>query len=67
LVLALKPGDAQLRTVKFSDETSREQARLVHWDADSQHIVIKKWIVAAPGLTVKIAPMTEPATLSTRP
>lgn len=67
LVLALKPGDAQLRTVKFADETSREQARLVNWDADSQHIVIKKWIVAAPGLTVKIAPMTEPATLPTRP
>jgi hypothetical protein len=67
LVLALKPGDAQLRTVKFADETSREQARLVHWDADSQHIVIKKWVVAAPGMTVKIAPMTEPATLSTRP
>jgi hypothetical protein len=67
LVLALKPGDTQLRTVKVADETSREQARVVHWDADSQHIVVKKWIVAAPGLTVKIAPMTEPATLPTRP
>jgi len=67
LVLALKPGDAQWRTVKFADETSREQARLVHWDADSQHIVIKKWVVAAPGLMVKISPMTEPATLPTRP
>jgi len=67
LVLALKPGDAQLRTLEFADDTSREQARLVHWDADSQHIVIKKWIVAAPALTVKIAPMTEPATLPTGP
>ena len=67
LVLALKPGDAQLRTVKCADETRREQARLVHWDADSQHIVIKKWIVAAPALTVKIAPMTESAALPTRP
>jgi hypothetical protein len=61
LILALKPGDAQLRTVKSADETSREQERLVHWDADSQHIVIQKWTVAAPALTVKIAPMTEPA------
>jgi endoglycosylceramidase len=67
LVLALQPGDAQLRTVQFADEPSREQARLVQWDADSQHIIIQKWNVAAPGVTVKIAPITAPATLPAHP
>ena len=57
LVLTWTPGDAQLRTVKSADETNREQARLLHWDADSQHLVIKKWIGAAPRLTVTIAPL----------
>jgi hypothetical protein len=51
-----------LHTVKSADETSREQARLVNWEADSQHLIIQKWIVAVHALTVKIAPMTEPAT-----
>ncbi len=63
LILALKPGDAQLRALKSADETSREQARLVNWDPDSEHIVIRKWILSTPALTVKIAPITERATL----
>ena len=53
----MKPGAAQLSTLKSADETNREQAGLIHWDADSQHLVIKKWIIAAPRLTVTIAPL----------
>jgi len=57
LTLALKPGVAELSTLNSADETNREQANLVHWDAGSQHIVIKKWIVKSPSLTVKISPL----------
>ena len=57
LALAWIPGAAQLHTVKSAGGTDREQAGLIHWDADSQHLVIKKWIVAAPRLTVTIAPL----------
>ncbi len=57
LVLAWTPGEAQLRTVKSVDETDREQAGFIHWDADSLHLVIKKWIDAAPRLTMTIAPL----------
>jgi hypothetical protein len=57
LTLALKRGAAQLSTLQSADATNREQANLVHWDADSQHLVIKKWIGAAPRLTVTIAPL----------
>ena len=67
LVLAIEPGEAQLRTVKSIDETSREQARQVHWDANRQHLTIQQWIITAPLLTVKITPLTAPATRSTRP
>ena len=59
LVLAWTPGDAQLRTVKSAGWTDREQAGMIHWNADSQHLVIKKWIVAAPRLTVTIAPLPQ--------
>lgn len=57
LTLALKPGAAELSLLNSADETNREQATLAHWDTDSQHLVIKKWIVATPRLTVTIAPL----------
>jgi hypothetical protein len=67
LVLVLKPGEAQLSTLNSADATNREQASLVHWDADSQHLVIKKWGVAPPSLTVKIAPLPKSTGLPARP
>jgi len=57
LALALKPGAAELSLLNSADETNREQATLVHWDTDSQHLVIKKWIVKSPSLTVTISPL----------
>jgi hypothetical protein len=67
LVLVLKPGEAQLSTLNSADATHREQASLVHWDADSQHLVIKKWGVAPPSLTVRIAPLPKATGLPARP
>jgi hypothetical protein len=57
LTLALKRGAAELSTLQSADAANREQASQVHWDADSQHLVIKKWSIAAPRLTVKISPL----------
>ena len=57
LTLALKPGAAELSLLNSADETNREQATLVQWDTDSQHLVIKKWIVKSLSLTVKISPL----------
>jgi hypothetical protein len=67
LVLVLKPSEAQLSTLNSADATHREQASLVHWDADSQHLVIKKWGVAPPSLTVRIAPLPKATGLPARP
>lgn len=67
LVLALNRGAAELSTLKSADETNREQATQMHWDVDSQHIVIKKWVVVSPSLTVRIAPLTTSAVLPTHP
>ncbi|CAN5859169.1 hypothetical protein BH11VER1_BH11VER1_25070 [soil metagenome] len=67
LVLALKPGEAVLSPVKAADETSSQQAAHVHWDAGSQQIIIKVWIVDAPTLTVKISPLAGPAKLPKQP
>ncbi len=63
LVLAWEPGEAQLRTVQAANDNSREQARLVHWDAESQHLVIQQWTVTAPELTVTIRPLLAPPML----
>jgi len=59
LTLVLKPGAAQLSLLNGADKINREQALLVQWDAGSQHLVIKKWIVKSPSLTVKISPLLE--------
>lgn len=56
LTLALKPGEAQLQILGTASMTSHEQARLVDWNADSQHIVIKGWTVEGAELTLKITP-----------
>ncbi len=61
LELVLNPGDAQFRIVKAADETNRNQASLVHWDAELEHIVIEKWVVNTPTLILTIAPMQETA------
>ena len=67
LSLALQPGAAQLSIVTSADETNREQALFVPWDADSQGLVAKKWVVTSRSLTVKVAPLTNSAGLPARP
>lgn len=57
LTLALKPAAAKLSTLNASDQTRRDQAKRVHWDAGSQHLVIEKWIVKSPSLTLHISPL----------
>ena len=57
LTLVLKPGAAELDLLNFADETNRQQANLVQWNADSQHLIIKKWIVKSPSLNLKISPL----------
>lgn len=57
LTLALLPGATGLSPLKFADAINREQALFVHWDADSLHLIIRKWILSAPRLTVKISPL----------
>jgi hypothetical protein len=59
LTLVLKPGAAQLSLLNGADKINREQALLVQWDAGSQHLVIEKWIITTPRLTVKISPLLE--------
>ena len=59
LTLALNPGVAKLSTLNSADETNRGQADLVQWDAGSQHLVIRKWIVKSPSLAVKISPLPQ--------
>ncbi|TWU32491.1 glycoside hydrolase family 5 protein [Novipirellula artificiosorum] len=54
--LSWAPGDAQLHTVNAAGGTDREQAGIIQWNADSLHLVIKKWIISAPRLTVRISP-----------
>jgi endoglycosylceramidase len=57
LTLALKPGATLLSPLNSAEEINREQATLVHWDPGSQHLVIRKWIVKSPSLTVTISPL----------
>ncbi len=68
LVLVMQPGEAQLRTVTFADEANHEQAGKVRWDAGSQHLIISKWLVTAPELTIKVGPVADlaPSPMNTR-
>ncbi len=67
LALALKPGEAQLSLLNSDGGTNREQTSIIHWDADSQHLVIEKWVISSPSLTVTIAPLSKSTGLPARP
>lgn len=61
LTLALRSGIKRLVEVKAADQTNREQARAIRWDDDFQHLIIEKWILTDPVVTVKIMPMLRPS------
>lgn len=59
LTLALKPGAQELSQLNSADVINRQQANQIKWKADSQHLVIKQWVLKSPTLTVKILPLKE--------
>ncbi|EMI18345.1 secreted protein [Rhodopirellula maiorica SM1] len=69
VVLEVKPDESQLSTSSVNntpidtdaptdmDVKRREQARHLHWDADLQRLVIKKWVLDVPVVTLRITPL----------
>jgi endoglycosylceramidase len=67
LTLAHDAGARTLRTLRTADSADHEQGGQIRWDDDTQHLIIEKWVGTVQKLTVKIAPMTEPAPIPTHP
>ena len=57
LAMELKPGDKEPVITKSVDDRSRDQARLIRWDADKLRLMIDKWTVGEPALEMKVVPM----------
>ncbi|GAA5505715.1 glycoside hydrolase family 5 protein [Novipirellula caenicola] len=57
LVLEMLPGESHFSTSSVNAATLREQASALRWDADSQRLIIKAWVVDDPMLTVRLSPL----------
>ncbi len=60
LVMALKPEDKQLQVVSSVNDSDRNQARSIRWDAGKLHLIIEKWEETTPRLAMKIGPLNHP-------
>jgi hypothetical protein len=57
VVLAMGPGETQWRPITRAGERHRDQARQVHWEPDTQRLVVDQWIDAAEQQTLRITPL----------
>ena len=55
LTLTLAPNATQPDILHAATPVDRQQASLIRWDQDNQHLIIEKWLTNAP-LTLKFLP-----------
>ena len=60
LAMTHNPDAPRLHILHTTGPEARTQANQIRWDAESDHLVIDKWVLPAPELTLTIRPLLGP-------